>query len=223
MYHPSYGSPRMANSWGILLSMRSRKQTERRQNLMKSSLTYPRGKEGKSKKHKGRKKGRRQDTRVPRGPSLPPTTAAPYEHSLRAYLQVQLWSGFAKSPSDWGWKETKHGLFPVTTHKEPAPPAFLSMISCKCTKGCNLICTCRKSGIKLSTICYHCKGQECTNSPKDNIFTNSANQEAEIDIRMEETISEVDLEEECQTLQLEKSYSKQTVINDYDSPQHLKN
>ncbi|GBM47599.1 hypothetical protein AVEN_77038-1 [Araneus ventricosus] len=59
--------------------------------------------------------------------SPPPTTAAACEHSVRAYLQVQLWSGFAKSPLDWGWKETKHGLFPVTTHKEPAPPAFLSI------------------------------------------------------------------------------------------------
>ncbi|GBL99406.1 hypothetical protein AVEN_206809-1 [Araneus ventricosus] len=59
------------------------------------------------------------------------------------------------------------------------------------------------------------KGQGCTNSPEnDNIITNLANQEAEIDIRMEEIISEVDLEEECQTLQVEKSDSKQTVIND---------
>ncbi|GBO08940.1 hypothetical protein AVEN_35399-1 [Araneus ventricosus] len=139
------------------------------------------------------------------------------EHSLRAYLQVQLWSGFAKSPLYWGWKETKHGLFPVTTHNEPAPPAFLSMI-CKCAKVCNLSCTCRKSGIKLSTNCYHCKGQGCTDSPEnDNIITNSANQKAEIDIRIEEIISEVDLEEECQTLQVKKSDSKQTANKDYDS------
>ncbi|GBM52384.1 hypothetical protein AVEN_100966-1 [Araneus ventricosus] len=32
--------------------------------------------------------------------SLPPTTAAAREHSLRAYLQVQLCSGFAKRPLD---------------------------------------------------------------------------------------------------------------------------
>ncbi|GBL86978.1 hypothetical protein AVEN_218702-1 [Araneus ventricosus] len=57
-----------------------------------------------------------------------PKIAAASEHSLRAYLQVQLWSGFAKSKGllanplqSWGWKETKHGLFPVTTQKEPAP------------------------------------------------------------------------------------------------------
>ncbi|GBN97322.1 hypothetical protein AVEN_34541-1 [Araneus ventricosus] len=39
---------------GNLLSMRSRKQTERQQLLMESSLAYPRGKEGKSKNSKGR-------------------------------------------------------------------------------------------------------------------------------------------------------------------------
>ncbi|GBM65823.1 hypothetical protein AVEN_12882-1 [Araneus ventricosus] len=38
---------------GILLSMRSRKQTERRQLLMESSLTYPRGKEKQKSKAEG--------------------------------------------------------------------------------------------------------------------------------------------------------------------------
>ncbi|GBM32580.1 hypothetical protein AVEN_195543-1 [Araneus ventricosus] len=108
------------------------------------------------------------------------STIAAHEHSLRAYLQVQLWSGFTQSPIDCGWKETKHGLFPTTTYKTAASPALLSMISCKCEKGRSLTYTCRKSGIKLSTICYHCKGQGCTNSPEDNIITNSVNQEAEI-------------------------------------------
>ncbi|GBM94173.1 hypothetical protein AVEN_153770-1 [Araneus ventricosus] len=107
-------------------------------------------------------------------------------NTLRAYLQVQLWSGFSKSPLDWGWKETKNGLFSVITYKEPAPPALLSMISCKWEEGCNFTCTCRKSVIKCSTICYYCKGQRRTNSPEDtNIIKNSVNEEAEIDIRME--------------------------------------
>ncbi|GBN04120.1 hypothetical protein AVEN_232538-1 [Araneus ventricosus] len=91
--------------------------------------------------------------------SLPPTTAAAREHSVRAYLQVQLWSGFAKSPIDRGWKETKHRLFPATTYKESAPPALLSIISYKCAKGCNLTCTCRKSGIKYSSIAITAKGK----------------------------------------------------------------
>ncbi|GBN14604.1 hypothetical protein AVEN_238367-1 [Araneus ventricosus] len=65
---------------------------------------------------------------------LPPTTSAAREHSLRAYLQVQHWSGFDKRPLDWCWKETKHGLFSVTTHKEPASPALFSMISLQVRK-----------------------------------------------------------------------------------------
>ncbi|GBL62404.1 hypothetical protein AVEN_222990-1 [Araneus ventricosus] len=60
------------------------------------------------------------------------------------------------------------------------------------------------------------RGQGCTNSLEDSIITNLANQEAEIDIRMEEIILEVDLEEEYQKLQVEESDRKQTDINDYD-------
>ncbi|GBN76897.1 hypothetical protein AVEN_11236-1 [Araneus ventricosus] len=40
---------------GMLLSMRSRKQTERQLLLMESSLAYPRGKEENSKKTQGEK------------------------------------------------------------------------------------------------------------------------------------------------------------------------
>ncbi|GBM44396.1 hypothetical protein AVEN_124698-1 [Araneus ventricosus] len=60
------------------------------------------------------------------------------------------------------------------------------------------------------------RGQGCTNSLEDSIITNLANQEAEIDIRMEEIILEVDLEEEYQKVQVEESDSKQIDINDYD-------
>ncbi|GBN51922.1 hypothetical protein AVEN_267442-1 [Araneus ventricosus] len=42
--------------------MRSRKQTERRQLLMESSLAYPRGKEENSKKLKGRQKTEGEQT-----------------------------------------------------------------------------------------------------------------------------------------------------------------
>ncbi|GBL97376.1 hypothetical protein AVEN_170489-1 [Araneus ventricosus] len=59
------------------------------------------------------------------------------------------------------------------------------------------------------------QGQGCTNSLEDNIITNSANQEAEIDIRMEEIIL---VEEEYQKLQVQESDRKQTDINDYDQP-----
>ncbi|GBN07196.1 hypothetical protein AVEN_246869-1 [Araneus ventricosus] len=52
---------------GILLSMRSRKQSERQQLLMESSLPTLEGRKKKAKTQKGGKNGRRSDTRVPRG------------------------------------------------------------------------------------------------------------------------------------------------------------
>ncbi|GBL89993.1 hypothetical protein AVEN_88719-1 [Araneus ventricosus] len=56
MYHPSNGSHARPTRGGNLLSMRSRKQTERQQLLMESSLVYPRGKEENSKKTQGEEK-----------------------------------------------------------------------------------------------------------------------------------------------------------------------
>ncbi|GBL74481.1 hypothetical protein AVEN_235422-1 [Araneus ventricosus] len=59
------------------------------------------------------------------------------------------------------------------------------------------------------------EGLQCTDSSEDdNIVTNPPNQEAKIDIRIEEIISDVDLEEECQTWQVEESDSKKIDIND---------
>ncbi|GBL88589.1 hypothetical protein AVEN_104274-1, partial [Araneus ventricosus] len=52
---------------GMLLSMRSRKQTERQQLLMESSLAYPRGKEERFNSKRRKKLESRADTRVPRG------------------------------------------------------------------------------------------------------------------------------------------------------------
>ncbi|KAJ8882137.1 hypothetical protein PR048_018625 [Dryococelus australis] len=117
------------------------------------------------------------------------------------------------------WFPSHHPFPNFTTHKEPAPPALLSTISRKCKKGCTLACSCRKAGINCSTICYHCKGQACTISLVDDITTNSANQEAEINIKMEEVISEeVDLlEVECEPVQVEKSDSEKTDIDDFDT------
>ncbi|GBM35018.1 hypothetical protein AVEN_240374-1 [Araneus ventricosus] len=53
MYHPSNGSPRTANTWGLQLPMKSRKQTEQRQLLKESPLTCCRGIEGTREKKEG--------------------------------------------------------------------------------------------------------------------------------------------------------------------------
>ncbi|GBM80110.1 hypothetical protein AVEN_218274-1, partial [Araneus ventricosus] len=63
MYHPSRGRHARPTRGCILLSMRSKKQTERQQLLMESSLAYPRGKEGRrNQKLKGRKDYKRDQT-----------------------------------------------------------------------------------------------------------------------------------------------------------------
>ncbi|GBL56098.1 Exostosin-2, partial [Araneus ventricosus] len=98
--------------------------------------------------------------------SLSPARTAASEHSLRAYLQVQLWywisqrqEAFDKSTPKLGFERNQTWIVPFATHKEPAPPALILMIFWKCAKGCNLTCACRKYSIKRSTICYHCKGK----------------------------------------------------------------
>ncbi|GBM95962.1 hypothetical protein AVEN_146469-1 [Araneus ventricosus] len=155
--------------------------------------------------------------------SFPPITAAAREPFLRVYLHVQLWSRFAKSSLDWGWKETKHGLFSVATHKKPDPPPLLSMISCKCAKWYNLTCTCRKAGMKCSTVCYHCKGKGFANSPEDNIIANSVNQEAEIDIRMEKIISELTCRKNIKHCKWRKVAGSKPTLMILTHLQHLKN
>lgn len=43
-------------------------------------------------------------------PRLPPTQDAAQQHSFRTYIQVQMWLGFKKLPSVWGWTLIKQGL-----------------------------------------------------------------------------------------------------------------
>ncbi|KAF6204496.1 hypothetical protein GE061_002838 [Apolygus lucorum] len=62
--------------------------------------------------------------------SLPPTAAAARQHSLRVFLQVQLWKGTAMDPKKWGWDIKETGLQPVTTLEPPAPKDLLNNISC---------------------------------------------------------------------------------------------
>jgi hypothetical protein len=102
--------------------------------------------------------------------SLPPTTAAAHQHSLRTYHQVQLLYGKEKNLK-WGWKNTNNGLGPITTTKEPAPDAVLNTDFCKCAKGCGGRCSYRQVGIQCSTVRYNCKGQSCTEStPQEDLM-----------------------------------------------------
>ncbi|GBP42650.1 hypothetical protein EVAR_87201_1 [Eumeta japonica] len=46
---------------------------------------------------------------------LPPTSGATYQHSLRTFLQVQLWLGNNLNPETYGWKKTETMFLPVRT------------------------------------------------------------------------------------------------------------
>lgn len=94
---------------------------------------------------------------------LPPSIDAAKEHFYRVYLQIQSWRGNKLDPRDWGWEEHNGKLTPVLTKKSPAPDTLLNLISCACTKTCEHNCSCRKAGMRCSTICKHCQGGSCLN------------------------------------------------------------
>ncbi|KAG5861538.1 hypothetical protein JTB14_015718 [Gonioctena quinquepunctata] len=66
--------------------------------------------------------------------------------------------------SSWGWRRTDLGLLSIINTKDPAPSEILKTVSCKSTKEYTGKCSCRKVGMKCSTICLNCNGQSCSNS-----------------------------------------------------------
>ncbi|KAL8561256.1 hypothetical protein ACOMHN_047112 [Nucella lapillus] len=100
--------------------------------------------------------------------SLPPTSAAAKNHSLRVYYQVQEWLSNSKlNKLDWGWKKVDNRLVPVTTDLPPAPAHILSIIRCGCKTGCDTNqCTCRKHGLDCSPACARCSGVHCSNTER---------------------------------------------------------
>lgn len=51
---------------------------------------------------------------------------SPYNrcHSLRVYLQVNKWLQNALNLLDWGWKDSNHGLGPISTKQTSCPYKF---------------------------------------------------------------------------------------------------
>ena len=103
-------------------------------------------------------------TRFVQPENLPPTSSAAKYHSLRVYLQVQLWKGGSRlgpqlHPQNLGWKAVEGKLVPMQCDMDVAPKALLKVVRCNCKMGCDTLrYSCRKAGVDGSTGCGECRG-----------------------------------------------------------------
>lgn len=116
---------------------------------------------------------------------LPPTAETAKLHGMRVYLQMQQWHGINLNPLQCGWISTKNGLMPIRTARTPAPDNLLQLVSCKCTKNCQINCGCKKLGIECSVFCKECQGINCDNRHVFEICEDSVMQEVDDDIDLE--------------------------------------
>lgn len=101
--------------------------------------------------------------------SLPPTSDACAQHSLRVYLRVQEWLGHQLNPQSWGWKTVGNNFVPVATTLRCLllPPDHLMLyltsylISCNCKNLCGNRSDCVRDGLKCSVLCGRCHGSSC--------------------------------------------------------------
>ena len=94
---------------------------------------------------------------VIRPETLPPTSGAALQHSLRSYLQVQDWMQLRTMSLpvlEYGWKIEAGRHEPVTTSDPIAPENLIKLICCNCTGECdNMRCSCRKNGLACVAAC----------------------------------------------------------------------
>ena len=106
--------------------------------------------------------------------TLPPTTAAFYQHIHRSILQASFFWTQCLVPmqvipdyAEWGWKLSENMKQWVTfwTIRKDASEACLFLTKCGCKKSCRGNCKCFKSAIQCSSLCS-CRGG-CTNNGDD--------------------------------------------------------
>lgn len=151
--------------------------------------------------------------------SLPPTSAATRQHSLRTYHQVQWWYGFSKKAEEWGWKKAQTGITPVTTLKDPAPKTLLTFISCKCKTRCGKACGCRKAGLKCSVICSFCNGKSCENVGQD--ILEASDEDEDLDLPLDTIISNGEIGESGELEESEVDSETETTTNTVESTRNI--
>jgi hypothetical protein len=99
--------------------------------------------------------------------NIPPTRAALLQHVKRAAYQAgHIWGKAhiadpsLPSPSEWGWeKTTEDGQWtPTWTTLPEASKSCRELVKCNCKKQCLGRCTCFKSNLKCTQLCF-CAGQ----------------------------------------------------------------
>ena len=81
--------------------------------------------------------------------SLPPTSVASLDHSLRLYHQVQQWPENDLPVQDWGWIIQNGGMIPISADLQPGPVYHLEAIEYNCKIGCKTRrCGYRKFGLQ---------------------------------------------------------------------------
>lgn len=98
--------------------------------------------------------------------SLPPTEGAAKQHGYRVFYQLQNWLGNTDLQAiDWGWQIKQDRLVPIGSTDPPIPRKLLEQISCGCSKkGCvDASCSCKKHGLKCTTLCAYCNDDCCSN------------------------------------------------------------
>ena len=110
-------------------------------------------------------------TALVRAQSLPPTSDAASYHTLRAYLQTQIWLG---NTSYFGFHirsiQGSKMMLPTTMTRAIAPDSLLNVIHCGCKGPCDTKkCTCYKAGIPCRSLCTNCNGLNCENIDTTNL------------------------------------------------------
>ena len=97
---------------------------------------------------------------------LPPTSDTGYQHSLRAFRQVQEWLGVQLDPLLYGFQRRNNQLRPVMMTKPAAPECLLETIHCGCETGCRTPsrCKCLRNNLQCTLACSSCRGITCSNA-----------------------------------------------------------
>lgn len=98
---------------------------------------------------------------------LPPTESAVKFHSLRCYLQIQIWqkADIHLNPTDWGWTLQNSMYIPQTMDLPAAPDNLLKIIRCNCKTPCvSMKCICKRNGFDCTISCGSCLENNCENS-----------------------------------------------------------